>query len=122
MELASEKEIGLGLASKATAMWLLLLELTGGTMPCSFADIDRSMPTRSVNPYFPNRYRIIALSSMALLLLSILPNFKQMGSTGSIRGKVQGHAKARHAWFRGERTDVVSRVCEKESDLGARTR
>lgn len=66
-----------------------------------FADIDRSMPTRSVNPYFPNRYRIIALSSMALLLLpSILPNFKQMGSTGSIRGKVQGHVKARHAWFR----------------------
>lgn len=35
MELASENEIGLGLASKATAMWLLLLELTGGTMPCS---------------------------------------------------------------------------------------
>lgn len=71
----------------------------GGFSP--FADIDRSMPTRSVNPYFPNRYRIIALSSMALLLLpSILPNSKQMGSTGSIRGKVQGHVKARHAWFR----------------------
>lgn len=65
-----------------------------------FADMDRSMPTRSVNPYFPSRYRIIALSSMALLLLSILPKFKQMGSTGSIRRKVQGHAKARHAWLR----------------------
>lgn len=76
------------------------------------------MPTRSVNPYFPNRYRIIALSSMALLLLSILPNFKQMGSTGSIRGKVQGHVKSRHAWFRGGRTDVLSGV-EKESELGA---
>lgn len=59
-----------------------------------FADIDRSIPTRSVRPYFPSRYRIIALSSMALLL-SILPKFEQMGSTGSIRGEVQGHAKAR---------------------------
>lgn len=78
------------------------------------------MPTRSVNPYFPSRYRIIALSSMALLLLvSILPNFKQMGSTGSIRGKVQGHAKARHAWFRRGQTVVLSGV-EEELELGAR--
>lgn len=68
------------------------------------------MPTRSVNPYFPNRYRIIALSSMALLLLlSILPNFKQMGSTGSIRGKVQGHVKARHAWSGGGETGFAER-------------
>lgn len=83
-----------------------------------FADIDRSMPTRSVSPYFPSRYRIIALSSMALLL-SILPKFKQMGSTGSIRGKVQGHVKARHAWFEKEQTGMVGGVEEKE-ELGAR--
>jgi hypothetical protein len=65
------------------------------------ADIDRNMPTRSVNPYFPNRYRIIALSSMALWLLpSILPNSKQMDSTGSIREKGEGHVMSRHAWFK----------------------
>lgn len=95
----------------AVAAFARAVGLDGAFSP--FADIDRSMPTRSVNPYFPNRYLIIALSSMALLLLSILPNCKQMGSTGSIRGKVQGHVKARHAWIRGRQMDVLSRVENK---------
>lgn len=93
MELASEKEMGLGLASKGTPMWLLLLLDVGGGMAAPgsggeytvrsivgvetakagewtrspLAAAERSMATRSVSPYLPSKYRIMVVSSIALL-------------------------------------------------------
>lgn len=99
IELASEKEMGLGFASNGTPMWLLFPEvaegraapgsekcrqfvcrqrkyLNGKRLPLAAAD--RSMATRSVIPYLPSKYRIIVKSSMLLWLeLSILPDFNQ---------------------------------------------
>lgn len=39
------------------------------------AAADRSIATKSVIPYLPSKYRIIVVSSMTLLLLSMVPRF-----------------------------------------------
>lgn len=106
--------MGLGFASKGTPMWLLLLDVAGGiAAPGSAASCqiksrrrnclggtlsplaaaDRSIATKSVNPYLPSKYLIIVVSSMALLLwllwTSIVPDVNQYPSIcwERLRGK-----------------------------------